>query len=1002
MKNPEHRFHRIERLTLRLLGASRAQLAFGDEHRDSLNARFGTALEDSPLAQQVCRHVIDAGAFWQQTSATGTDGDSQDAPDVSFYAGYPIHLVQGVPIGALCIARSRGHPLSADDIGALRDMAELAQEELYAIALAGDASERMKAQWTSEALFQATFEQAAVGIAHVACDGRFIRVNRKFHDILGYDSTQVAELTFQAITHPDDIAEDVQLVDSLLSGERNAYITEKRYIHHAGKVIWANLSVVLIRDAAGAPAYFVSVIEDIQGKKQVQEELVRLNRELESRVASRTADLEHVVSQLGAEARQRELAETNLRSSEAHTRTILSNSHDAFIGIDSSGEITQWNRAAETMFGWSAAEVIGTELETTIIPPQFHAAHQAGLGRYLAGGHGPVINRRIELPARTKEDRTISVEITISPYDIDGKLFFGAFLHDISERKLATERLREKQDLLDAVLNNVDVGVIACNERGEITLFNQAAATMQATSPGMPGPEDANRLGKWFDKDAKTPLALEQTPLLRVLGGERIENLEVVLHPQGGSARYLLASGQRLTGLDGQSLGAVVSFSDITEIRHLETQRALNESRFRAIAENIPALVGQVDRDNKIVFLNRHSLRFYGKSSADMIGQDVSALYSSEEYQHIKPFIDLAREGKRATFESDMFAGGSQRHFSAVYVPDGSEATAPNGFYAMATDITARKNSEIEQAESEERLRTITDNLPVLIAYIDTEEVFRFANATHVRWLKIPLDEIIGKKVAEVFFKDLYEKNKTYLWKNLAGTGTRFETSYDYQGTTRYAQIVGIPHLKKDVVLGAYIMITDITNSKQQQAQLQLLARSDSLTGLPNRRRFEEILRDAGTRAARSGSALALMYLDVDHFKRINDSFGHAVGDEVLKQFANSLTASVRATDTVCRLAGDEFTIVLEGVRDGHDAAGVAAKILRNLAEATVDGVVSRTVSASIGIACHFAGHIDLENLKKEADAALYQSKAKGRNCYCVYEQVEASEDQHIPSQRAT
>ncbi len=801
--------------------------------------------------------------------------------------------------------------------------------------------------------FQETFEQVPAGMAQVGLDGQFLKVNSAFRAMLGYASAPFEPLTLAAIIHPDDRAAHLDFMDELRSGAR-----EQRALHRDGHIVWISLRVALIRTAQDTPDYVMAVIEDVQEKKNAESALAQLQ--------------------------QRLAVEAQLRASGEHIHTILEASHDAFIGIDSAGNITQWNRAAERIFRWSAAEVLGQNLKSTIIPAQYHQAHQNGLDRFLATGEGPVINQRIELPARTKDGRTIPVEMTISPHRVDGQLFFGAFLHDISERKETAARLERKQHLLDAILNSVDVGVIACNERGEITLFNHAAARMHGIEPQASRPEDWAQAYDLLAADGATPLPLQETPLYRALRGERVDNAEIALQLDGQATRHLFASGQRLTSSSGQSMGAVMSFKDVTTLKNLESQRALNESRLRAITENIPALIGQVDRDNQVIFLNRHALRFYGRPAAELIGHDVSVLYSADEYRRIKPFIDSARAGMRASFESTLEVAGSLRHYSAVYIPEQGPGAEPCGFYAMAMDITARKNSEILQAESEERLRTITDNLPVLIAYVDADEVYRFANATHEKWLRRPLSAIIGKTVQQVFPQDMYNGNKAYLRQNLAGTATRFETAYTFHGATRHAQVVGIPHLSKGAVVGAYVMITDITDNKRHEAQLQTLARCDPLTGLPNRRRFEEILHEASLRATRTRTALALMYLDVDFFKQINDTFGHAGGDEVLKQFADRLRLAVRATDTVCRLAGDEFTIILEGVQQHADAAHVADKILLAFAAPMQIGPEVQHISTSIGIACHGAGQIDTARLGKEADDALYQSKAAGRNRYTL------------------
>lgn len=177
---------------------------------------------------------------------------------------------------------------------------------------------------------------------------------------------------------------------------------------------------------------------------------------------------------------------------------------------------------------------------------------------------------------------------------------------------------------------------------------------------------------------------------------------------------------------------------------------------------------------------------------------------------------------------------------------------------------------------------------------------------------------------------------------------------------------------------------TDITRRKQAEEQLLHLARFDSLTGLANRSHLREILGATMERSERDGRPLAVIYLDVDRFKQINDSFGHLVGDHVLEEFAARLSRAVRTTDTVARLAGDEFVILLELLHQPGDAAAVAEKIAASMREPFRITGLELDVSASMGIALRTPGETDPEVLLRRADAALYQAKASGRGIFAV------------------
>jgi diguanylate cyclase (GGDEF)-like protein/PAS domain S-box-containing protein len=429
---------------------------------------------------------------------------------------------------------------------------------------------------------------------------------------------------------------------------------------------------------------------------------------------------------------------------------------------------------------------------------------------------------------------------------------------EAQQRQLARQALEQKQALLDAVLESVDVGVVACGADGALTLFNRAARDLHGMDVAhLKAPDWAGHYGL-FEEDGVTPLDQARIPLARALRGEHVKDAPMVVVLEQGRRHRVLASGRALKGPSGEALGAVVALKDVTE---------LAESRARIV-------------------------------------------------------------------------------------------------------------------ESEERLRTIADNVPALIAYVDTGLRYRFANQRYQEWFGVGSASMLGKTVPEAMGEAFFAPRRAALERCLEGHASALEIEEERRGRRRVISTTYLPHLRDGAVQGIYVLSTDATSAREYERQLHALAHSDHLTGLPNRRSYEERLVQAIARARRSAMAMALVYLDVDNFKQVNDSLGHASGDAVLREFARRLSSSVRSTDTVARLAGDEFVIVLEQVGSARECGRIADKLLEALrADFLVDGQ-PRRVTASIGIA--WSAHPEQAALAHAADDALYRSKREGRDTATV------------------
>ncbi|OGB27555.1 MAG: hypothetical protein A3I66_06675 [Burkholderiales bacterium RIFCSPLOWO2_02_FULL_57_36] len=295
----------------------------------------------------------------------------------------------------------------------------------------------------------------------------------------------------------------------------------------------------------------------------------------------------------------------------------------------------------------------------------------------------------------------------------------------------------------------------------------------------------------------------------------------------------------------------------------------------------------------------------------------------------------------------------------------------------------ARPRSRVLPDTNEMDLRTIVDLLPMLISYIDRERRFQFNNHAYSAWLKRPLSEITGRHVHDVLREESYEMVKNSVDQALAGEEAHFQMELIHDGAPHHFRGIYLPHKDSNgKVIGIYGVANDITPVQPVENQLMLMAKHDLLTGLANRTQFNEKLSDAIARSCRSGLVMAVLLIDIDHFKTINDELTRRGGDQVLIESARRLMGCVRQTDVVARLAGDEFVIILEGMHAAEEATIVARKIIQAMERGfEILGAV-RKITVSIGIAIRPDAQIDADALLHKGDEALYMAKAAGRNTY--------------------
>ncbi|NHZ81304.1 PAS domain-containing protein [Massilia sp. CCM 8695] len=431
--------------------------------------------------------------------------------------------------------------------------------------------------------------------------------------------------------------------------------------------------------------------------------------------------------------------------------------------------------------------------------------------------------------------------------------------------------------------------------------------------------------------------------------------------------------------------GYFVLVDDITELKATQQVLAMSEKRIRTIADNMPALIGYVDTEYRYTFCNRAYATITEIAPESIVGRTVSEVFGPKVFAAVAAQMAAALAGRRVSFERPAAELKGNRYLQTDYIPDVGADGKVAGFYTMVMDISERKAAELALAAQQRLLHTVTDNLPALVNFMDREGRFGFVNRHHESWFGRPLARIHGSLVRSLFSAAEAEVHQRAFDEAMTGHTVKFDFARMQGADKRHYQATYIPQVDAGgEAVGVTGLVNDVTDAKLLEEQLSALARFDALTGLPNRTQLTERIGRAQTRSARNGSVMAVMYLDLDKFKSINDSFGHSGGDTVLVEFGRRLSACVRQSDTVGRLAGDEFVILLEGLLNVAECAVVARKIIKVMERPfDIDGV-ARIVSTSIGVATAENGRAGVDTLLKHADDALYRAKDSGRNRYAM------------------
>ena len=625
-------------------------------------------------------------------------------------------------------------------------------------------------------------------------------------------------------------------------------------------------------------------------------------------------------------------------------------------------------------FPWSIERLTHNEflrVRSSELPPDAAAERamyeRAGNRSVLAV---PLLYNRVPvgvLGVGSPDDKTWSEECG-ALLRITGEMLVSALGRRRIEGALRSSELRHRllfeRNLAGVYRNTVDGSVLECNEAlAHILGYDSREELMAHNAAAMyPDPRDRDRF------------------IARLREQRSLFAEEVALRRKDGSVVYVVESVHLLD--EEVFEGTVI---DISRRKVAEDALRESEQRYRLLVERMREGVAQVDNEGVLQFCNDRFCEMLGYTREEMLGMNPEVFLAyPEDVELMLSKAKLRLQGISDQYEVRVRCKDGKVIWLEI---GGAPVTDAEGnvigSIGVHNDVTERHQAEQALRESEARYRLMAENSTDLISRTSTHGVFLYLSDASRRLLGFEPSDLVGRSAYEIIFADDHDEVR-HLSKLITDAGP---TTFSYRVHRKDGSLIWFETTSRSVrnpvtgVIDEIICVSrDISERKRAEEQIEYQAYHDALTGLPNRRLFRDRLTVALAHARRLKSTLAVMFLDLDRFKYVNDTLGHSLGDEMLKAVAARLKAALREEDSIARMGGDEFTVLLPELKNPEDAASVAQKLLEAVAQPMRIEETELFITTSIGIALFPNDGDTAELLLKNADHAMYRAKDAGRN----------------------
>jgi diguanylate cyclase (GGDEF)-like protein/PAS domain S-box-containing protein len=647
----------------------------------------------------------------------------------------------------------------------------------------------------------------------------------------------------------------------------------------------------------------------------------------------------------------------------------------AMYGLDAHYRINIWNKAAQATYGWTAEEIIGqaptfvpeTEIEDA---KAFWESARSGL---------KVLDRVIR--RKTKDGQILHLTGSASTcLDSKGEFFCVIVsVLNVTENVDLTWQLDDRLYFIEQLIESIPNPVYFKNLQGRYIGMNKAYEALFGIDRQFAIGRTANEL--FAAGDAKRRSQMDQMLILT----ENSVTFED--HAAGPNGPLALQHHKALyKGRAGEAAGIVGTCIDISKEKYIQQNLAEAEKRLVLALHGSNQGMWDFDLEHRIIS--------YDSTVKNWLGHEYNTLPAEEFLALLKP-LDPAKA--HASIQNVLHA--KSEHYEAEYY-----VSPPNGLSrillvkgsitewadqgralrltGMVSDITENKRRDQMFRQSVDQLKLISDNINELVVLIDLNCQIVYSTSSSQQWLDQALIDA-GSPLQSFLFEDDREAFSQVVAKILTdGIDQTLRARVMRRSESiRHAEF----HLKSicddDGNIARILLVgRDISERVLLDQKLEHLAHFDQLTGTANRALLQSRAEHAIVRAKRYKTRVGVVFIDLDNFKRVNDNLGHSRGDELLKQVANRLQASVRDCDTVARQGGDEFIVLLEDIHSTEEVKVVADRLLAQFKDPFDLGAVSVDAGASVGLALYPDNATTIDDLFAKADAAMYEAKAQGKN----------------------